>query len=96
MSAFGSQGDGPLLGWPSVCRTLLYPEGSWLFLDGGTLDLGIVRDSTLNATNDYQVFAETFEAAALIGVESLALTMDLCPSGEASVLATIAPCAYGS
>lgn len=75
---------------------MLYPEGSWLFLDGGTLDLGFVRDSTLNSTNDYQVFAETFEAVALVGVESLALTMDLCPSGAGSATASIDPCATGS
>lgn len=33
-----------------------------VYIDGGVLDLGIVRDSTLNSTNDYHVFGETFEA----------------------------------
>jgi len=27
--------------------------GTFQFLDGGRLDLGVVRDSTLDATNDY-------------------------------------------
>lgn len=31
------------------------------FVEGGVLELGVIRDSTLNATNDYQAFAEIFE-----------------------------------
>ena len=93
---FGLQGDGPLIGWPSTVITYLYPEGSWLFLDGGQLDLGIVRDSTLNSTNDFQMFAETFEAVHFHGVESLRITMDVCPDGSASALVDINPCATGS
>jgi hypothetical protein len=58
----------------------LFPPGSWLFLDGGELDLGIVRDSTLSATNDFESFAETWEAAAFVGSESLAVTSTVCPS----------------
>ena len=30
-------------------------------------DLGVVRDSVLNATNDAELFAETFEAAVFLG-----------------------------
>jgi hypothetical protein len=37
-----------------------FPEGTFLYIDGGTLDLGLVRDSTLNSTNDFQVFGEIF------------------------------------
>jgi hypothetical protein len=93
---FGPQGDGPLVGWPSTVVTYLYPEGSWLFLDGGTLDLGIVRDSTLNATNDYQIFSETFEAAHFHGIESYRLVLDLCPDGTVSGTVEISPCDTGS
>lgn len=81
---FGTQGAGPLDGWPDTVETLLFPEGAFLFLDGGSLDLGVVRDSGLNATNDFQLFAETFENVAFMGPESLCLTMDLCPSGLVS------------
>ena len=81
---FGAQGAGPLDGWPDTVEGLLFPEGTFLYLDGGTLDLGVVRDSTLNATNDFQLFAETFEAVAFLGPEALCLTMDLCPSGLAA------------
>jgi hypothetical protein len=97
---FASQGGGggPLIGWPSTAIGYLFHPGAWLFLDGGTLDLGIVRDSTLNSTNDYQIWMETFEAVAFVGLESLRITMDLCPSGEVSGTADITPlvCASGS
>jgi hypothetical protein len=42
----------------------LFPEGAIQFLDAGRLDLGVVRDSTLDATNDYETFVETFEGIA--------------------------------
>ena len=52
-------GDGKV-----VARTPLR-HGTMVFLDGGTLELGIVRDSALNSTNDYQIFAESFEDVKL-------------------------------
>ena len=79
-----AQGATGLLAWPDTVETILYPEGSFIHVDGGQLDLGIVRDSTLNTTNDLQIFAEVFETVAFIGVESYALTLDVCPSGLAA------------
>lgn len=87
---FGSQGASALTAFPSTVVWYLYVEGSFVFLDGGTLDLGLVRDSTLNKTNDYQIFAETFEAVAFYGVESIKVTSTVCPNG------TYAPAASGS
>jgi hypothetical protein len=60
---------------------VLYAEGDWLFLDGGTLDLGLVRDSGLNARNRYRQFQETFEGAAFRGIETLRLNMEVQPTG---------------
>lgn len=40
--------------------------GTFLYVDAGQLDLGIVRDSHLNAANDFQLFGETFENVAKI------------------------------
>lgn len=71
---FGAQAAGALNSFPADLKWYLFAEGTFLFLDGGTLDLGIVRDSTLNATNDYKMFLETFEGLAKVGVESLAIT----------------------
>lgn len=70
-----------LLAWSSTVVWYLFHEGAFLHLDNGTLDLGLVRDSTLNGTNDAQLFAESFENVAFIGVESLKVTSNLCVSG---------------
>ena len=93
---FGTQGVGAMIGWPSTVKTYMAPAGGWLFLDGGTLDLGIVRDSTLNGTNDVRMFAETFEGAHFHGVESWTLTIDVCPDGSTSSTIDINPCVSGS
>ena len=93
---FANQGIGALLNWPTTVVTYLYPEGSWLFLDGGTLDLGVVRDSTLNAKNDFQMFAESFESAVFHGVVSHRLLFDICPSGQTSAAVSFNPCTSGS
>lgn len=93
---FGPQPDAALVAWPSTVVTYLYAEGDWLFLDGGSLDLGLVRDSSLNSTNDAQFFSETFEGAAFHGIESLRITMDVCPDGSTSLPIDINPCTTGS
>jgi hypothetical protein len=67
--------------WPTSLQWALYPEGTWLFLDGGTLDLGVVRDSSLVKTNDYMQFSESFEAAAKQGGESFWITSDIVLTG---------------
>lgn len=67
--------------------SVLFAEGDWLFLDGGTLDLGLVRDSALNQINRYQTFIETWEGLAFRGIESLRLLMEVQPTG--SVTGTI-------
>lgn len=53
--------------FPAKVAWYLFVEGSIQFLDGGRLDLGVVRDSTLDATNDYETFIETFETIAFRG-----------------------------
>lgn len=68
-------------GYPDQVDALLFPTGSILFLDGGTLDLGLVRDSTLNSRNRYRQFSETFEGIANRAVEPLRLAMTVQPTG---------------
>ena len=82
---FGVQNAGALLPFPSTVTWYLYPEGSFLYLDGGILELGIVRDSVLNSTNDFEIFGESFENVAFIGVESLAVTSTTCDSGTVAL-----------
>lgn len=68
---------------------VLFAEGDWLYLDGGTLDLGLVRDSSLNRINRYQQFVENFEGVAFNGIESLRMVLQVYPRG--AVVGTIPP-----
>lgn len=80
---FGAQGNGTLVPWPATVVTYLYPEGKFLFLDGGELNFGLVRDSTTNATNDFQMAVETFENVASYGAgDALRLSFAVCPDGS--------------
>jgi hypothetical protein len=67
--------------WPTTVGCWLFHEGAWVVLDGGELNLGMVRDSTLNKTNDFQMFSETFEKAIFRGHASVEIDMKLDPSG---------------
>jgi hypothetical protein len=69
--------------WPTSVQWALFPEGTWLHLDGGSLDLGIVRDSSLVRVNDYMQFSETFESVANIGCESMWITSTIDVTGKA-------------
>ena len=81
---FAAQADGALAAWPTTPVSYLFRAGDWLFLDGGNLDLGVVRDATLNGTNDAQMFMETFEGVARhSNVETMRITHTTCPSGAA-------------
>lgn len=81
-------GGAPEPQWPGettdgafMLAWLLYVEGSYQFLDGGRLDLGVVRDSTLDATNDYETFVETFEGLAFRGLEVYQVQSTILPTG---------------
>jgi chemotaxis protein histidine kinase CheA len=88
LNSFGAQqgSAAKLLEFPDSITWYLFAEGSFLFLDGGTLDLGIIRDSSLVGTNDYKMFIETFENVAFVGVESLKITSSISINGVAAAL----------
>jgi hypothetical protein len=88
LNVFGAQAATALLEFPDSFVWYLFAEGSFLFLDGGTLDLGIIRDSTLVGTNDYKMFVETFENVAFVGIEALKITSTITVSGTAAALVT--------
>jgi hypothetical protein len=80
---FGVDADNSTLDeFPATFQWDIFSEGTFLFLDGGTLDLGVIRDSTLVGTNDYKMFVETFEGVAMVGVESLHITSTFGVTGE--------------
>ena len=85
-AAFSAQSSGAMNEFPDSFIWYLFAEGTFLFVDGGTLDLGIIRDSTLVGTNDYKMFIETFENVAKVGVESLKITSTINVNGTASAL----------
>ena len=82
----GTQSGGAMNEFTDTFVWYLFAEGTFLFLDGGTLDLGIIRDSTLVGTNDYKMFVETFEGVAKVGVESLKVTSTINVNGAAAAL----------
>ena len=85
-NVYGAQTTGALNEFADSFTWYLFAEGTFLFLDGGTLDLGIIRDSSLVGTNDYKMFVETFEGVAKVGVESLAITSTISVNGVAAAL----------
>ena len=82
----GSQSSGAMNEFGDTLTWYMFAEGTFLFLDGGTLDLGIIRDSTLVGTNDYKMFVETFEGVAKVGVESLKVASTIAVNGTAAAL----------
>lgn len=94
---FGAQADGLLNKWPSVAIGYFHPEGTMLGLDGGSLDFGVVRDSTLNSTNDLQIFSESFEAVHFHGDgQPLRMQIEICADGQTSNGIDLDVCTTGS
>lgn len=87
-----AQAPGAITDWPAQVVWWLFTEGDWVFLDGGQLNLGVVRDNTGNNTNDYQMFQETFEGLAFRGVESLHVISTVRPNGASA--GTVSTAAY--
>jgi hypothetical protein len=89
--------DVPIETFPTKLVFYLFAEGQIQFLDGGRLDLGVVRDSTLDATNDFEMFQETFETVAFRGFASGAIqyVSTLCATGASTgtVAASAVSCA---
>lgn len=77
-----AQNSGAMVDFPSgELDYLIYPTGTWAFLDGGTLDLGTeIVDSELIGQNNRQAFYETFEKAAKRGTQSFQVTVDVAES----------------
>lgn len=77
------QAAGPLNPWPAEATVYLFSPGSFVRLDGGQMDLGVVRDHILNRTNDFELFSEQWTGLCFIGCESVCLKIPLCINGAA-------------
>ena len=91
-----SQALGSLNGWPSHTTLRLFDAESVGFIDGGVVNFGLVRDSTLNATNDAEFLWESFESTIRLAGEVLNIDLDICPDGKTSLPVSIVPCSLGS
>lgn len=78
-----AQAAGALRLLPVNVSWWLFAPGTFVRLDGGTLDVGLVRDSTLNRTNDLELFMEEWTGCCMLGIESVNVISVLCPDGSA-------------
>lgn len=68
--------------WPTTAQVLMYAPGTWGRGNGMTLDLGVVRDSVLNKTNDHTAaWTEEATMVAKFGHESRVITLDTIAAG---------------
>jgi hypothetical protein len=68
--------------WPAAMDFLLYPAGGYVRGDGGVIDLGVVRDSVLNATNDYTAaWTEQLYLVAQLGPDAREVEVALDVTG---------------
>lgn len=69
--------------WPTTVQYLIYAPGTFVRGQGLQLDLGVVRDSILNETNDHTAaWMEDCYAIAMVGHESRLVTTDICTAGS--------------
>lgn len=69
-------------GWPAAVQFLMYAAGTFVVGNGLDLDLGVVRDSTLNAKNDHTAaWTEECKLVAKIGHDSRVVTVDFAVDG---------------
>jgi hypothetical protein len=71
-------------GFPSAVSGILFEEGDWIYMDGGELNMGVVRDSTLNGLNRFQTFSEEFGNPVNRGIESIHVVLQLEPTGQSA------------
>jgi len=75
-------GSTPLVTWPTSVQFLMFAAGTFLWGRGLQLNLGVVRDSVLNATNDHTAeWMEECWLIAKIGHESRLGTIVICADG---------------
>lgn len=87
-----AQGAGALNAFPTTAVWYIHAPGTFVRLDSGSLDVGLVRDSVLNGTNDLEIFMEQWVGTVKMGNEAIKVTSTLCPNGGAPAPATLVTC----
>lgn len=73
----------PISAWPTTVTFMIYAAGTFVLGNGLVLDLGVVRDSTLNETNDHTAaWSEECHLVARVGHESRRYTITLGIIGD--------------
>lgn len=72
--------------WPATVDFMIYAAGTFVKGNGMTLDLGVVRDSVLNAENDHTAgWSEECHLIARYGHESRRYRIPVCAAGRTGV-----------
>src|SRR5262249_33107002 len=75
-------GAAPSTKWPTAVEFTMFFTGAYVEASGGNLDLGVVRDSTLNETNDFTAaWSEEFYAVANVGPNARKASVTVTPDG---------------
>lgn len=75
--------------WPTTVDFLIYAAGTFIHGNGMSLDLGVVRDSVLNETNDHTaLWSEEAHLIAKVGHESRQYRVGFNVNGSTSALLT--------
>lgn len=73
--------------WPTTVDFLIYAAGTFIHGSGLSLDLGVIRDSVLNAENDHTAaWSEECHLVARVGHESRRYTVGFNVNGSTSAL----------
>lgn len=72
----------PATNWPTTLDYMIFAPGTFVRGNSMSLDLGVTRDSVLNATNDHTAaWSEDCFAILKPGHESRVVTVDICGAG---------------
>lgn len=72
--------------WPTSVEMMLYAAGTFVHGQGMSLDLGVVRDSVLNAENDFTAaWAEETHLIAKVGHQSRRYTVSFDVGGDVAI-----------
>lgn len=77
--------------WPTTVTYMIYAAGTFMLGNGLSLDLGVVRDSTLNAANDHTAaWSEECHLVAMVGHEARQYTTRFAVAGETAPTSIVA------
>ena len=77
------RGATPATAFPATSKFTLFPAGGYIDASGGTIDLGVVRDSVLNSTNDHTAaWSEEFYSVMQRGPAAREVTVTTDVDGQ--------------